>query len=84
MKRPCVIIHWEDCSTHNKGWAEVSEIKAWAKTYVGAEMVSCGTLLEKTKKHIIITPLYNPDDDWAGIHVRIPMGCVTKFVYVKG
>ena len=83
MKRPAVVVHWEDCSTHNEGWRESDMVKQWADQYEGSMMISVGILIAKTKRYLLITPLYNPVDDWAGLVVKIPAGCVKKITRIK-
>jgi hypothetical protein len=83
MKRCAVIVYWRDTVTNNHGWRDASDLGEWADKHAGGDMISCGVLVAKTKDYIIVTPLYNPEDDMAGIIVKIPMGCVQKIVRIK-
>ena len=80
MKRHIVKVTWTD-TVSNNSWVRGDKVAEWGRKETLIESV--GFLIERNKRHVVITGMYDAEDDTHNDYQKIPVGCVKKVVRLK-
>ena len=78
QRLPIVKLYWVDAHVHSDGWLGQEEFRDWLKE--PGVMVSVGTLIERSKRWVVLAQSVGPDS--VADLIKVPAGMVLKVVRV--